>query len=1376
MIKKRLVKKVGIGAAAVALSAAMVLPIALNTASFLPAAAYSSSTSADKMLKASKELNMQIAEESAVLLKNNNNALPLQKGQRDVTVFHSISNTIAGYFGATENYMISALHAFTHSTSGTNPNTIYESFANNNINFNPVMKGLYDEFSYYVDEGENAKGINTRRGPNLNYIKKAEKSIPNYNDAAIITITRVGCEGYDGLRLQDPDESLKVFDAKPGEHYLQLNEGEKELISYAKEKFGKVVILLNTTMPVEIADLQYDDDIDAIMWIGYPGFNGFLAIGELLTGTVNPSGRITDTWAVDITKDPTWKNYYNNSQNFEDGKPHYSVLNDDGEKTKYVSIDYTEGIYVGYKFYETAAENGYFDATAPELAAGETDLPAGVSDRYYNLTNGVVYPFGYGMSYSQFEQKIVEGSEKTDGETISFQVEVKNVGSMPGKDVVQAYYNPPYTDGGIEKASANLAAFAKTKELAVNESQVVTLSFDKRDMASYDYDNANDDENGHTGYELEAGIYEIALKANSHEVIDSFEYDHKTRTDYDYDSATNTPIENLFSNNDWFNTDRTKYTADGSGLVTMSRASQKKTVEGVETTVNGFVATFPECVGDVTFSDAAIAYLDSQNSRYTSDKDKDSDPYYKTAEEILALGWTQENDPANNRNAGWNTEILLQDLIGIDYTSKVALTDKDTKVKAFVGKTGEEAWNIFMDQLTWDEMATIVSDGNFRTPAIDAIGKPATVDNDGPAQIGTQTYSCMNFASGINIASTWNVDLAEVYGKLIGDHAINQGITGWYGPGLNIHRSPFGGRNYEYYSEDATLAGNMAAGSIKGAASKGVVTYMKHFALNNQEESRHGVLTWADEQTMREIYLKVFEIATKKGGATGVMCSFNNVGGVGACMNYNLTVKLLTEEWGFKGAIITDAYGDSRWPAGLIVRSQAVPLGIYTNEPTGKVEGTWNAEKNLPEVKGETSPTLYYAVRMTAQRMLYSVANSNGMKTVTPIDESVLKINTDDNDNAVVTSENVVTIKQGADGYTWLGLGPREPKGYNRMFISGDTVGGCDRGSEWYTILPGFDWHMGGDSLYDALVAGEYDFTMWVTKDYLRSADINVKIIITSAFKDKTFTGTQGIPFDGQIELVEDAAVKSISACRVADGSALPAGLNVEADGRITGTATEAGTFEVKFIVNNKYEYDATLTVEAKDTHTVTFDGNYQDSANTSVEVNPNATVTAPETAPVREGYEFAGWYTDAECTTVADFTKPITAATSFYAKWTEKTPAGPSYRVHEGMLQYSEDGENWLDVIAVSELKGENGTDGSNGTNGLDGVGIKNATINDEGHLILTLTDGSTLDAGIVKGADGAEGGGCNGSLNALSIAVPVLLAGAFVATVAIRRRKNNK
>lgn len=1371
MIKRKSnYKKIGMGVAAIVMTASMAIPTAFNGFSVASAEnGFNSETSASAMLNATKKTNLKIAEESAVLLKNNNNALPLNVSdktktlERDITVFHSISNSIVGYFGKNENYMLSALHAFTHFAGNENPTTIYESLENNNFNFNPGMKKLYDKYSYYTDNNESQYGIHTRTGPNVDVISSAERSFANYNDAAVITISRVGCEGYDGLRLQDPNEGLHVFDAKPGERYLSLNKGEKELLKYVKGKFKKVVVLVNAPMPLEMSELQDDDGVDAIMWIGYPGWNGFEAIGELLSGAVNPSGRLVDTWAADVSKDPTWYNYYNNSQTSADGTPNYSVLDPSGKKTKYVSIDYSEGIYLGYKFYETAATEGYFAATKPATTPANY-LPAGVTDDYYNRYNGVVYPFGYGLSYTNFTQEIVAGSTDTEGDTISLDVKVTNNGDVAGKEVVQVYYNPCYKDGEIEKASANLAAFAKTKELKKGESEIVTLSFDKRDMASYDYNDANKD--GHKGYELEAGAYEISLKKNSHEVWGNhkFTYTHATQTNYDTDSNSGKNIEQLFSGDNYYNTDRSKYTEDGSGIKVMTRAT--KEIDGKKTI--GFVHSFPQTAGNVTFSAEAIKLLDMQEESYTSTSDSATDKYLGSMyKESVPASWTQESDPAANRVNGWNTRIMLSDMKGIDYMGTTPLNPDDltatgkTAFKKADGTymTGEEAWAEFMNLLTWDEMATLASDANFSTPAIDAIGKPRTVDNDGPAQIGTQTQSCMNFACGTNIASTWNVDLVNEYGKLIGDHAINQGITGWYGPGLNIHRNPYGGRNYEYYSEDAVLTGRIASAAISGAASKGVVTYMKHFALNNQEENRHGVLTWADEQTMREIYLKGFEIAVKDGGATGVMCSFNAIGGIGACMNNHLTVKLLTEEWGFRGAIITDAYGDSGWPSGLIVRCQTAPLGKYSSN----VEGTWNATKNLPEVRtrvdGETvmvgSATHYYAVRMTAQRMLYSVVNSNGMKVVEINPEWSAKYLKDIN----------LTYKQGegGGGYTYLGFGTNDGpddrlKHIDTMTIEGDGMTSSSWGAEWKQILPGFHMHKMGDSFVDTPVAGEWHFTLTATKGYLRETH-NFNITVISAFKDKTFSGTQGVDFNGQIELVDGSAISAINSCS-AEG--LPEGLSVTNTGAIVGKAAQSGTFNVKFIVNGKYEWNSTITLAEKTTHTVTFDGNGADTT-TTVEVAPNGKVTAPETAPEREGYTFVGWCEDAAGNTAANFDAAVTGAKTYYAKWKELKP---EFKVEDGVLKYTPDGKTWLNVANIDDLKGE---DGANGSNGVDG---QTPTINDDGYWVI---NGVVTQYKAVADSN-STGGGCSGNIagTCLTAGAALMLAGA--AAVALNRKRKNK
>lgn len=693
---------------------------------------------------------------------------------------------------------------------------------------------------------------------------------------------------------------------------------------------------------MELGDLAYDDGIDAIMWVGAPGKTGYHAIGKTLVGEYNPSGRLPDIYAADFLEDPTAMNFsdpqfykgsagsavpvtrYNTELTYGDGKARHAYY-----------VGYEEGIYYGYRWYETAAaENFFADKTAP----------VGTEDKYYNTDNGVVYPFGYGLSYTTFSQKIT-GSYNSASETFSFNVEVENTGSRAGKDVVEIYVESPYTKGGIEKSKVTLAAFAKTPELTTEgagSTYKTTITVKAEDIASYDMSNGGRyvlEEGDYTFYLGNAGgvnygSHSWAYADDNSKVTlkaDEIVYDESNKRDSDKVAAKNLFDDVMAENN--------LKTKDGSKV--MSRAK--------------LAASFPTAPteADRTMSDKLKAVLDS--NRYDSKADVEKHNNDK------------DEKPVTNQNNG----LSLINLRGKNYN--------------------DDAWKYFVEQFSVDEMKLLISRAGFQTEAVERLGKPQTNDNDGPQALkykalGTDavaTYLCA-LPCEVVLAATWNTELLRRIGQAVGEEGLQYGVNGWYAPGLNIHRSPFGGRNFEYFSEDPVLAGRIAAAEISGAADKGLYCYVKHFVLNDQEawarQYNSGdwgttdcvLLTWADEQTMREIYFKAFEIAFKNAetkikylddngnvhekvmrAATGVMTSFNFIGNTwtGGCKE--LLTDLLRGEWGFEGFVLTDytlhdyMYADQMLRAGGDACLQSNARTIHDTESATAIKCMQAAVKNM---------------------------------------------------------------------------------------------------------------------------------------------------------------------------------------------------------------------------------------------------------------------------------------------------------------------------------------------------------------------------------------------------------------------------------------------
>lgn len=865
----------------------------------------------EETLAEANKLNERIAEEGFVLLKNEASALPLAESAK-VSVFGKNSvNLVYGGSGSSGG-------------SGEDSATIYDSLAAAGFDCNPTLREFYEDNSASgtgrasnPSMGTIIAGMATGETPVSAYTDEVRNSYAGHSDAAIVVISRVGGEGFDLPRTMKTSydaNATAVNGANAEDHYLELDNNEKALLNEVCSRFEKVVLVMNCSTSFELGFL--DDgtyDIDAAIWVGSPGSSGINALGRILSGDVNPSGRLVDTYARDFTKDPTYFNFGNNSRT--DGNRYLNG----GQGANAYFVDYEEGIYVGYRYYET---RGY-----------DEEINYGNAEWY---SENVVFPFGYGMSYSEFDWTIT-GTSLPDGSvlekdgTVTIDVEVYNNGPFAGRDVVQLYYSAPYYEGEIEKAHVVLGDYAKTDIIPVGESRTVTLSIDVPDMASYDWSDAN--RNDFKGYELDDGTYTLMLGKNAHDAWQpgalSLSY-RVPRVDgigfqYPEDPVTGNPVVNRYDD-------------------VSEHISQYLTRDpGV-----GFETTMPKTptTEEMSVDGAFIASL-------SYDADDTGKPWYN------------DNTPTFGYEPGEDEAYKLYDVIEVDDEGNVSVDYEN------------EIFNKLLDMLTLEEMAYLIGTGNFNTNYIESIDKPKTVDPDGPAGftnfMGDPTvYGTCKYASECVIGATWNKDLVYDMGVMIGLESLwgnvrgdGRPYSGWYAPAVNIHRSPFSGRNFDYYSEDPVLSGKMAAQVISGAKSKGVYTYVKHFAANDQETNRdtNGLITWLNEQSLREIYLKPFELAVKEGGTTAMMSSFNRIGTVWAGGDYRLLTEILRDEWGFRGTVITDYNLCEHMPPDQMIRA-----GGDLNLTQDGLPTTENA-----------SPTQMNAIRNAVKNILYTVAGSNAM-------------------------------------------------------------------------------------------------------------------------------------------------------------------------------------------------------------------------------------------------------------------------------------------------------------------------------------------------------------------------------------------------------------
>ena len=837
-------------------------------------------------MKQSDDVNIELSKEGMVLLKNKNHALPVKTDtKKKVSVFgkNSVNMAIAGSGSAG------------NAASGT-VKDIYDSLESAGYEFNPTLRQFYkdDSTERSANPGMDAGGASSLEiGETAisSYTDKVKQSFDDYKDMAIIFLTRIGGEGFD-LPRQQPKDATKTF--------LDLYPEERDMISLVESSgFKKIVVVINAANQLNCSELEKDDKIDAILWAGFPGSKGMMALGEILNGNVNPSGHLVDTYVKDFKYIPS---YYNFGDNGIKGGDQFIV---NGKAKNYFFVDYEEDIYVGYRYFETGSK-----------VKGED---------WYN--ERVLYPFGYGLSYSTFEWKIDTSSlsnKSITKDSFTINVEVENTGNVAGKDVVQAYMETPYTEGGIEKSSKVLVGFGKTKLLQPKEKEKLSIKVDPYYFASYDALDRNN--NGFKGYELEKGDYKLFIGTSAHDDSNVIPMNVVSDITYDNDPVTGTKVSNHFEDvgehlqkEDMITREKTKWKDDLSSLTPTEQ--------------------------DRTITDALL------------DKLKDNN-YIDPANPIL-----------NNENLEKPTfdnkgEMKLQDMIGKDYD------DKD--------------WEKLLDQASLDESLDMFNDGGFKTRDMFSVTKPKTTDCDGPVGLtnfmGDPTvYDTVKFGCEVITASTWNLELAQKMGEAVGDEGIMGNVqgdslpyTGWYAPGLNLHRNPFGGRCCEYYSEDPFLSGKMGAAVVKGANSKGMITYMKHFIANEGETHRdtNGDASYMTEQALRELYLRPFEIAVKEGKAKGMMTSFNRLGNYWTGSNYSLCTTVLREEWGFHGAVVTDF--NTHFGKGGYMRLRPMLYAggnLNLTSTPGSISDFFDKNDNRDLTM----------LRKSTHEVLYAVCNSNAM-------------------------------------------------------------------------------------------------------------------------------------------------------------------------------------------------------------------------------------------------------------------------------------------------------------------------------------------------------------------------------------------------------------
>ena len=987
--------------------AAMALPLCLNKGANAANAEFIGEfTDRTAYIKHGSAVNDQLADEGFVLLKNEGNFLPMAAEGKKVTLAGKSSTKLAGGgagsgAGSTSQGVTGIDMKKSLTDVGFEVNQKFIDFYNSDTKSGPGRTNGNDGWkgNSQVQIGETPISMYEKESGLL-------ESLDEYKDAAIQVITREGSEGCDVKAIDARD-----FDPASGKtapsgvdinevsdrHALELSKNEEALLQELEKHTDNVIIVINSSNIFECAKLENDPKVKAILWIGNPGDRGAGAVGRILSGQVNPSGRTVDTWARDFTQDPTYQNFSDNAQTNEniievtvngkkkntyaaqdtmfaaDGAPMLSFGTDkaykDHNSPRWLNADakvvqggingvkpaayvsYEEGIYVDYRYYETK----YADMAAKDKKA---------ADAWYNGTDekkgGVIYPFGYGLSYTTFEQKIVKANIKKGGkineknEVIAVTVEVKNTGKVAGKQAVQLYWKAPYKVGEIEKADHVLCAFGKSPMLEPGEKANVHLSFYLQDVANYDFTDAN--KNGFKGYELDAGKYSLFLGKSAHEAYENFNFSVEKNIKYENDRFSGHKVENRFTDNGFY-----------------SSMPGEKDIEFTQMSRADFDKTFPT---HPTFEDRKV----KEGSRFEE---------FLTTEFSLADFEAGNNEyvPAAARK---DASVATNWKQGSKDTSHKIIDLKDAELD-------DPRWEELVNQISWADMLKVVETNRMSSQAISSVGKAGFSEGDGP-----QKFNIMWWVSSPIIAATFNQDLAHKQGECVGMESQITGKSGWWGPAVNTHRSPFGGRNFEYYAADPFLMGRMAAQVVGAATDRGVYAYFKHFAVNDQEKNRESGISFLTEQALREIYLKSFQMVFEEGKSIGVMGSYNRMGLMETAANYNLLTEVLRGEWGFKGSVLSDmthsGNGSVNFNCYECVTNRVLSgcnAQLDSGGFSGASQAKWDSTQNAPlytarDGSKQISYSYWYAVRQCTKEHMFMASRCTkthtdaGIKMIKP--------------------------------------------------------------------------------------------------------------------------------------------------------------------------------------------------------------------------------------------------------------------------------------------------------------------------------------------------------------------------------------------------------